>query len=1091
MALVSPGIQVTVTDQSNYVPSANGTVPYILLATAQDKSAPGGGVASGTLAENAGKLYAITSQRDLVNTFGAPIFQQTVSSTPINGSELNEYGLLAAYSALGVSNQVFVQRADVDLSELDGSSVRPSGEPTNGTYWLDSDDTNLGIFVWNATTSLFTATTPLVDIDDVTPDSAPSTNTGSVGNYLVKMAANPITTWYKQYDNTWVEAGTTDWQLAIPAVVGTKTALVTNSSNLVINGTTINLSNGDNADDVVSAINNASIDGIFARTINSAVSIAVSSDASSGRAVISGTSLTDLGLTAGTYYGVTVTHSSYFNQPQWMAFDPTPRPTGSLWVKTSQVGNGTNFSVKQYNRTTSQWSTLGVQNYYSNGEATYNADPVNGGLNINTGTVWAEYNAYGTPTTNSRPAWNLWYRKNTGPTVCVGVDLPTNTEGGTSFDLQVTQPGTNGYDATYDASVVLNANTTPAQFVDSITSLAIPYVQASINLDGKVEITHARGGDIRFSNVVGGGLADMGLSYQVIGGSVQAATNFYPSVREDGVTYIITNWAPLVDLDYLVAVSQPYSAPENGALWYWNSPTQVDIMINDGTNWRGYRNVAQDIRGYNLTTTDSNGVQVQTSAPTTKSDGSVLSVGDLWLDSSDLENFPTLYRYQTVAGVNQWVLIDNTDNIGQNGIIFADARWSTSGNVDPVFGSIATKRELALSDNLDLDAPDAALYPRGILLFNTRASSYNVKKYVESYFTEEAYPGESLPSESGTWISVSGTQTGNNLPAFGRHAQRNVIVAALKAAIDSSTAIREEQNAFNILACPGYSELIPNMIALNNDRNNTGFIIGDTPMRLPATGTDIIAWAQNASGQSQTNERGLTNHDPYLAVYYPSGLANDLSGNAVAVPPSHAMIRTMIRSDNASYPWFAPAGTRRGLLDNVSAVGYVDQASGAFVSIGVTQGLRDTLYTNSINPLTYLQGAGLVCYGNKTTASTPSALDRINVARLINYIRQQLDRLARPYIFEPNDPLTRSQIKTVTESLMNDILSKRGITDYLVVCDASNNTSDRIARNELYVDVAIQPTKDVEFIYIPIRLKNPGELESGNVASSLTAGTGA
>ena len=82
-------------------------------------------------------------------------------------------------------------------------------------------------------------------------------------------------------------------------------------------------------------------------------------------------------------------------------------------------------------------------------------------------------------------------------------------------------------------------------------------------------------------------------------------------------------------------------------------------------------------------------------------------------------------------------------------------------------------------------------------------------------------------------------------------------------------------------------------------------------------------------------------------------------------------------------------------------------------------------------------------------------------------------------MFEPNDKGTRDQIKQAIEGAMNDLIAKRGIYDYLVVCDTSNNTSDRIARNELYVDIAIEPMKSVEFIYIPIRLKNPGAIEGG------------
>ena len=107
--LVSPGVEVTVVDQSQYLPAATNSVPLVVIATASNKlSADGSGVATGTLAVNADKLYLATSQRALSNHYGLPFFYQTTAGTPINGYELNEYGLLAAYSALGVTNQCYV-----------------------------------------------------------------------------------------------------------------------------------------------------------------------------------------------------------------------------------------------------------------------------------------------------------------------------------------------------------------------------------------------------------------------------------------------------------------------------------------------------------------------------------------------------------------------------------------------------------------------------------------------------------------------------------------------------------------------------------------------------------------------------------------------------------------------------------------------------------------------------------------------------------------------------------------------------------------------------------------------------------------------
>ena len=149
MALISPGVEVTIIDESQYIPAATNSVPYILLATAQNKvSGAGVGIAAGTLEANANKTYLITSQRDLSATFGVPFFYKTTAGTPINGYELNEYGLLAAYSALGVSNRCYVQRANIDLAELTATLVRPTGNPANNTYWLDTANTSWGVFQW-------------------------------------------------------------------------------------------------------------------------------------------------------------------------------------------------------------------------------------------------------------------------------------------------------------------------------------------------------------------------------------------------------------------------------------------------------------------------------------------------------------------------------------------------------------------------------------------------------------------------------------------------------------------------------------------------------------------------------------------------------------------------------------------------------------------------------------------------------------------------------------------------------------------------------------------------------------------------------
>lgn len=147
--LVSPGVSISVIDESAYGGAGPGTVPLIFIATASNKTQPSdAGIAEGTLPENAGKLWLITSQRELVQVFGNPKFYVN-QGTPLHGYELNEYGLLAAYQYLGIANRAYIMRGDLDMSQLEPSLYAPRGPALSGTYWLDTSLSSWGAFVSN------------------------------------------------------------------------------------------------------------------------------------------------------------------------------------------------------------------------------------------------------------------------------------------------------------------------------------------------------------------------------------------------------------------------------------------------------------------------------------------------------------------------------------------------------------------------------------------------------------------------------------------------------------------------------------------------------------------------------------------------------------------------------------------------------------------------------------------------------------------------------------------------------------------------------------------------------------------------------
>ena len=365
----------------------------------------------------------------------------------------------------------------------------------------------------------------------------------------------------------------------------------------------------------------------------------------------------------------------------------------------------------------------------------------------------------------------------------------------------------------------------------------------------------------------------------------------------------------------------------------------------------------------------------------------------------------------------------------------------------------------------DEDVPEAGLYPAGMLAWNMRGSGYNVKVYKTNYWAGVA--------NDSFWVTESGLQNDGAMWA-GQDAVKKVIVQRMGAALVGTDELRSETVEFTLIATPGFPEMIDEMVALNVDRKETAFVVADTPMTLKPKGTDLQAWATNSNNAAGNGDVGLTSSSAYVGVYYPSGLATNTNGAEVVVPASHIALRTLAYNDTVAYPWFAPAGAQRGLISNVSSLGYLNDSK-EYVSVSLNEGLRDVLYANKINPMTYMPGIGNVVYGQKTLSPGDSAMDRINVARLVNYLRDRFDKMSKPFLFEPHDQRTRDGVINMFNNFLADIISKRGLYDFLVVCDASNNTPARIDRNELWIDVAIQPMKAIEFIYIPVRIKNTGE----------------
>ncbi|NDG33499.1 hypothetical protein EB118_26025, partial [bacterium] len=367
---------------------------------------------------------------------------------------------------------------------------------------------------------------------------------------------------------------------------------------------------------------------------------------------------------------------------------------------------------------------------------------------------------------------------------------------------------------------------------------------AEVNSENKVVIRHRLGNDFRIQDETGVSGTDM-IEVMFAG---ETNPNLYDFDAYGGdYRFTASLWEPL---KYTASFEPVTSLTVDQTLWYNSITEDVDIMVHNGQKWVGYRELYPN--------TNAAGPIVSSGAPSKQSDGvSPLVDYDLWVDISDIDAYPRLFRFDNSKPgpiVTRWVLVNTSDQTSEEGIIFFDARWNTTGQGKEA-GRIA---DLLLSDHVDPDCPDPALYPKGMLLWNMRRSGFNVKKFVHNYIDTntrnvriklidgngDAYNPIMSNYYPHRWVTISGNKqdgSGN----FGRLAQRRVVIDSLQKVVNTSKDIREEARIFNLSACPGYPELIGELISLNFDRGLTAFIVGDTPSRLTPDATSLKAWGDN------------------------------------------------------------------------------------------------------------------------------------------------------------------------------------------------------------------------------------------------------
>jgi phage tail sheath protein FI len=373
---------------------------------------------------------------------------------------------------------------------------------------------------------------------------------------------------------------------------------------------------------------------------------------------------------------------------------------------------------------------------------------------------------------------------------------------------------------------------------------------------------------------------------------------------------------------------------------------------------------------------------------------------------------------------------------------------------------IGNQVETILSDNNEYYIQLTGSFQNNSSIIRVKQVNQTTPNYLDNNGVFKPQFTGSLPiTSSGTF----GSAKGNNIPSVAGNYYETITsnnIQGLTAnAYTESISLLANKDAYkyNILVAPG-------LISSHGAPSSTAITQIQTTVQERGDAIAIIDLVPYNATIGTVTSTVSSYNTPYMATYWPWLKTLDPNtANQVWVPASTMIPSVYAFNDSVAAPWFAPAGINRGILPTVIQAERI-----------LTQGNRDTLYQSNVNAIATFPGAGIVVFGQKTLQKKKSALDRVNVRRLLIELKNYISQVADTFVFEQNDANTRSELLSIINPYLSSIQQQQGLTSFRVIMDESNNPPSVVDQNQLVGQIYLQPTRTIEFILLDFNILPTG-----------------